>query len=379
VSWSEAVEFCGRLSESTDEKLEGRVYRLPSEQEWEYACRAGTQTPYYFGSDVTKLGEHGWFNANSPTGFSRVGLLQPNPWGLYDLYGNVFEWCSDVGELPDHRMLRGGSIRSGGGALDCRSGRRLSNRGAVQKDSVGFRVVCAIPVVAPQVGAQPVGMQSVTVQPAPTSQWKSLFNGRDFTGWTEINKSDGVPGGFSVVQADGEPAMFLKSTTQVGIVSDESFSDMHLRLEYKGPIGDEDSLIDICYLKRGDRQNTVQLRTDSASIGRTGTPRRHLDIAEFQNGSVVVIAPASPASRPHLKVIAPPNLWNRLEVYVYQGTALHVLNGQLASATTNPRDVEKDSSTTYVRAGKLALQCARGEVYIRRIEVGPLTELPRDL
>lgn len=390
VSWTEAVEFCGRLSESADEKLVGRVYRLPSEQEWEYACRAGTLTPYYFGSDATKLGEHAWFNANSPTGYSRVGMLQPNPWGLYDVYGNVFEWCSDIGELPDHRMLRGGSIRSAGGALDCRSGRRLSNRAADHKDSVGFRVVCGIPTAVPQVGAQPVGVQPVGVQPvviqpvsvqsAPASQWRSLFNGRDFTGWTELSKSDGVPGSYTVVQADGEPAMFLQSDTKVGIATEESFGDMHLRLEFKSStLGNEDSTIDFGYMRRGVREHALRLRANTADVVRTGTPKRLVDIAELQNGAFVAVATIRAGAKPQVKASAPPNIWNRLEILVLNGTALHLVNGQLVCATTNPRDVEKDSSMTYVRAGKLSLLCTQGEILIRRIEVGPITELPPDL
>lgn len=89
VSWFDAVKFCSILSER-----EGRVYRLPTEAEWEYACRAGTTTPYFFGASRERLNEFAWTpeNCSSPM---PVGSLRANPWGLYDMLGNVYEWVSD--------------------------------------------------------------------------------------------------------------------------------------------------------------------------------------------------------------------------------------------------------------------------------------------
>ena len=102
VQWNDATEFCQKLTatEHKNGKLpEAKSYRLPTEAEWEYACRAGTETAFSFGDDESKLGEYGWFNGNTskvnePYAHS-VGLKKPNPWGLYDMHGNVFEWCSD--------------------------------------------------------------------------------------------------------------------------------------------------------------------------------------------------------------------------------------------------------------------------------------------
>jgi eukaryotic-like serine/threonine-protein kinase len=91
VSWYQAQEFCCRLSKKT-----GKKYRLPSEAEWEYACRAGTQTLYFFGNDETQLGEYAWYKDNIKGAiYLAVGLKKPNPWGLYDLFGLGDEWCED--------------------------------------------------------------------------------------------------------------------------------------------------------------------------------------------------------------------------------------------------------------------------------------------
>jgi formylglycine-generating enzyme required for sulfatase activity len=94
ISWDDATEFCRRLSQR-----EGRTYRLPTEAEWEYACRAGTMTRFHFGDDESRLGEYAWFDGNADSigedYAHRVGQKKPNPFGLYDMHGNVYEWCGD--------------------------------------------------------------------------------------------------------------------------------------------------------------------------------------------------------------------------------------------------------------------------------------------
>ncbi len=162
VSWDDARDFCRRLA-----RLTGRAYRLPSEAEWEYACRAGTGTPFSFGPTLTTdlanyVGEHTY--AQEPKGIYRhtttpPGAFPPNPFGLCDLHGNLWEWCADAWH-PDYtgapldgsawdapgvpqRVTRGGSWHEP--PQNCRSAVRLACAPAERDDFIGFRVALSLP------------------------------------------------------------------------------------------------------------------------------------------------------------------------------------------------------------------------------------------
>jgi formylglycine-generating enzyme required for sulfatase activity len=140
VSWDEAKRFC-----------ENYGYRLPTEAEWEYACRAGTTTPWSFGESETRLGDYAWFGANSGKELHQVGSLLPNPWGLYDMHGNVWEWVADrYGRYPEgqltnpvgsaegtRRVFRGGSFFVSAKNLRCAN--RARNEPTLRTKGLGFR------------------------------------------------------------------------------------------------------------------------------------------------------------------------------------------------------------------------------------------------
>ncbi|NEQ18717.1 MAG: formylglycine-generating enzyme family protein [Microcoleus sp. SIO2G3] len=169
VSWDDAIEFCVRLSRFVEGRLAnktGKPYRLPSEAEWEYACRAGTTTPFHFGETITT--DLANYNGNSIYGSglkgeyrqqtTEVGIFPANAFGLYDMHGNILEWCQDAWHNSyesapgdgtawmsendnNYRLLRGGSWVNH--PWYCRSANRGADARDLRNDIVGFRVVVA--------------------------------------------------------------------------------------------------------------------------------------------------------------------------------------------------------------------------------------------
>lgn len=173
VTWQEAAEFCTKLSERPEEKAAGRVYRLPTAAEWEYACRAGSGTTFPWGAEgETQIGSYAWcrdWYGKKAEGTHPVGKKKPNAWGFYDMLGNVWELCEDtaypisalavgvyygpskpegfvdpVGKpgLPTMAVIRGGAWNSDWRSANCvlTTGQKINAR----DDDIGFRVKCVV-------------------------------------------------------------------------------------------------------------------------------------------------------------------------------------------------------------------------------------------
>jgi formylglycine-generating enzyme required for sulfatase activity len=166
VDWYHAVLYCNMRSLKENLKacydaktlacdFSANGYRLPTEAEWEYACRAGAKTKYAYGGDASKLQTYAWFKGNAGQKTHPVAQKQPNAWGLYDMHGNVWEWCQDAFEQDYTKhpgtqaaitstaadasyVYRGGCWRSG--PEECRSAVRFAGPGDLRSDVMGFRI-----------------------------------------------------------------------------------------------------------------------------------------------------------------------------------------------------------------------------------------------
>jgi formylglycine-generating enzyme required for sulfatase activity len=229
VNWTDATEFCLRLTarERGAGKLpEGWEYQLPTDAEWEWACRSGTTTTYSFGDDESQLGEYAWYETNTnnvgEAHAHAVGLKRPNGWGLHDVHGNVWEWCRDwrgpAGKLEGGtdpvgpwagsiRVPRGGSWSIS--AENCRSANRGGNDPSLRLAGLGFRVVLS-PVAKkpPPLAVAPFGEAQAK---AHQQAWAKHLG-------TTVVTVDGVgqrmvlvpPGEFLMGSTDGQVASALQ-------------------------------------------------------------------------------------------------------------------------------------------------------------------------
>jgi hypothetical protein len=140
VSWEDSMAWCGKMNASAHELPTGWTWTLPTEAQWEYACRAETTGPYA----GTSLDALGWYSDNSGSSTHAVATKKPNPWGLYDMHGNVWEWCSDWYYKDSFRVNRGGSWWDSN-ARYCRSAYRGRGSPDNRLDYLGFRPAVSLP------------------------------------------------------------------------------------------------------------------------------------------------------------------------------------------------------------------------------------------
>jgi serine/threonine protein kinase/formylglycine-generating enzyme required for sulfatase activity len=350
VSWHDALAFCKKLSER-----EGLVdaYRLPTEPEWEYACRAGSTTRYCFGDDEARLGEYAWFGGNSGGKPHPVGQKLPNAWGLFDMHGSLRELCSEryrgetyqenpPGSLkPPTYVSRGGCwifpkdapgvVRSTG-----RSGESPDMRGGY----LGFRVARSV--------------EKASEKPAQLTDeigFMPLFNGKDLTGWA------GPLGDFEVV--DG--AVRCKTNRRSTIYFNKEYADFVARVQFRLTPGANDGLA-IRYPGTGDPSNSgmceIQLLDDSALIYANWRP------TWFHGSAYGLVA----AKRGHLR---PVGEWNNQEVTVKGYRVKVELNG-VVILDADLSQVAADHTGRDRVSGFLGL-CGHGQpVDYRKIEIKDL-------
>ncbi|MBL7040057.1 MAG: DUF1080 domain-containing protein [Pirellulaceae bacterium] len=275
VSWEEAVEFCRRLSSLPGEATATRAYRLPTEAEWEYACRAGTTTTYHLGDDL----DHEDANVDQGLSLGRTttaGSYQSNAFGLYDMHGNVWEWCQDwhlyyyyrESPIKDPQGPSQGSLRvRRGGSWDVspalsRSAVRFGRSPSDREPSQGFRIARTIdlPEHALFEGEEPL-------------DWVSLFDGSDLTGWTPMLSSGEPddrqpPDGGDWIVRDG--VLVCDGAESAWLRSEQEFGDFVLHLEFKLP-ADANSGVIVRSLEGGYPWIEIQLLgTDYADDPRFG-------------------------------------------------------------------------------------------------------------
>jgi formylglycine-generating enzyme required for sulfatase activity/serine/threonine protein kinase len=389
VSWYDAAEFCAKLSQQENLKpfyfrvgdtvtpLKGSGYRLPTEAEWEFACRAGTTSRFWSGEREQDLARAGWFGHNSGLRTHEVGELASNPLGLFDVHGNVWEWVQDAWDQryyeqfaknpavnPSHpfsagsqRVVRGG--HSGCYVPYCRSSFRAGAKDpSFCTYDQGFRVALPVaavksslskhpgnvnagwPADAPRVTARsdgsPNGKNRVAQQ--DSNGFVPLFNGKDLTGWepnTDQARNWRVENGILI--GSGAADSYLSSERG-------NFTDFHLRVEARINSGGNSGVF--ARTQGGADGYEAGILFDEAHPIKTG--------ALWAPGGTLATAAVSPAG---------PNEWFTLEFIAVDNHLVVKVNGQTTAEYVDP-------GRRY-RTGHIALQRydAQTIVEFRKIEI----------
>ncbi|MDB5338514.1 MAG: prkC 29 [Planctomycetaceae bacterium] len=390
VSWNDAAEFCLKLSQQeelqpcyvrageTVTPQDGTGYRLPTEAEWEFACRAGTTRKYWTGDQEEDLGITGWFPANSQQRTHAVGELESNPFGIHDVHGNIWEWVQDWWEPTyyrqfqtesaldpsgpaytlSERVVKGGSWYEA--AANCRAASRDGRAPTARSHDIGFRVMLTVDAgrKLPKAAVSTAPTNSPTA-PANTlsdadiaAGWKQLFNGKDLTGWRQHPESTGI---WSVegeaIVGRGRDQSHLFTTTG-------DYTDFHIRVEAKingtGNSG-------VCF--RTSYFGTGKIRDRGYEAAIEGNPN-----LRWQTGSLMHIDPRGEVVTPLVK----PREWFTMEVIAVGNHITIKVNGQVTIDFV-------DSAQTYKR-GCIALQQLGDttEVQFRKVEIKDLSTTVTD-
>ena len=312
ITWHDAMVFCEWLSQK-----EGRTYRLPTSSEWRWAERAGGASRFYFGDTASTMDAHAWFVGNSEMHTHPVGAKERNPWGLFDVYGNVWELCYD--------WQRGGKLVD---PLLNKTGPGVNDRVVFMGGSYSVPVdgVLEAPGGPPNIGFSHLGFRVVLVgdlqAKAPSEPaFHQLFNGKDLSGW---KTHPDQPGGWTVEAGE----LVGRSSAAHHLFSERGdYENFHLRADVK--LNDEGnsgiyfrSNFGVDRLGRYPTAYEAQILHNHPTVGTTGSLRVH---------------GPPPINPPQEKVVLLPDQWFNLEV-IAQGKQLTIkVNGKATTTFTDDR------------------------------------------